>query len=192
MRGGITIRSTFDRDMQRAADRALNRYFRITDNPIGAIAIVEPGTGKVKALAVNRPYGVDKKKRQNSINLAAHQPLAESSGAQPGSTFKPFVAAAALEQGYGFRYSIFAPRELVRQLRMSTCDGSVTEEPNIGRKDEYTPNNESASEHGVYDMRRAMWDSVNTYFLQLSEKTGLCRPAEIVNAMGCASPATAR
>ena len=55
---------------------------------------VEPGTGHVLAMSVNRVFGPDPNDpTQESVNLN----VAASQGA--GSTYKVFVAAAALERG---------------------------------------------------------------------------------------------
>ena len=55
---------------------------------------VEPGTGHVLAMSVNRRFGYDANDpAQESVNLN----LVASQGA--GSTYKVFVAAAALERG---------------------------------------------------------------------------------------------
>ena len=90
---------------------------------------------------------------------------------------------AALEQGFGFRYSINSPYHLTEQLRIPTCDGAI-EPKNAKGTGPYDPRNESTSENGAYDMTRAMAMSVNTYFVQLQEKVGLCRPNRLVTRMG--------
>ncbi|MGZ6792983.1 MAG: transglycosylase domain-containing protein, partial [Mycobacteriales bacterium] len=60
--GGLTIRTTLDPKVQLAAQQAVNGKVPPTD-PFGAVAVadtVEPGTGYVKAMAVDRPYGEGK------------------------------------------------------------------------------------------------------------------------------------
>src|SRR6185437_2416729 len=79
----------------------------------GAEAVVEPGTGKVLALAVSPTYGSDPKKHQNDIDYAVDTPLGGGSYRfAMGSTFKLFVLAAALKEGFPLSTTIFAPQHL--------------------------------------------------------------------------------
>ena len=92
--GGLTIKTTVDLDFQRAADRrrprpAVNRH----DQAIGALAMVQPGTGDVMAISQSRPMGRDKKKGQTFLNYVVDSKYGDSNGFQAGSTFKLFVLA---------------------------------------------------------------------------------------------------
>ena len=53
--GGLTIRTTLDMDSQRAAQQAVNDHIPIGDpsGRVAAIAMIEPGTGNVVAMAQN-------------------------------------------------------------------------------------------------------------------------------------------
>ena len=59
LRGGLKIYTTMDSAMQEAAsDTAFNRIPENDSSGLSvAIASIEPGTGKVRALAQNTPYG---------------------------------------------------------------------------------------------------------------------------------------
>ena len=70
-----------------------------TDQAIGALAMVQPGTGEVLGISQSRPMGRDKKKGQTFLNYVVDSKYGDSNGFQAGSTFKVFVLAAALEQG---------------------------------------------------------------------------------------------
>jgi membrane peptidoglycan carboxypeptidase len=120
-RGGVTVKTSLDPKMQRAAQAAVDKYFDPRDVPVGSMVMLEPGTGLVKAMAVSKGFGNDKL-RQTTLNLAADKSnYSESAGSQSGSTFKPFVAAAALEQGYGFNYSIYSPAKLTRPVKVAAA-----------------------------------------------------------------------
>lgn len=66
--GGLTIKSTIDLRFQKAADRSVASHVNSTDEAIGALALVEPGTGYVRALAQSRPMGDNVGKGQSFLN----------------------------------------------------------------------------------------------------------------------------
>ena len=59
--GGLTIKTTIDMTAQQAADNAVAAHVNPTDGAIGALAIEQPGTGNVLALAQSRQMGNRKK-----------------------------------------------------------------------------------------------------------------------------------
>ena len=67
--GGLTIQTTIDLDYQKAADQAVSSHVYPTDQAIGGLAMVEPGTGYVKALAQSRPMGKDRGQRPDLPQL---------------------------------------------------------------------------------------------------------------------------
>jgi membrane peptidoglycan carboxypeptidase len=92
--GGLQIRTTMRPDLQASGDQAVLAHLAMGDPLAGMFTALEPGTGKVLAMSVNRRFGYDANDpAQESVNLN----VAASQGA--GSTYKVFVAAAALERG---------------------------------------------------------------------------------------------
>ena len=77
----------------------------------------EPGTGKVLALSVSRRTAQDPKKRQNDIDYAVDHAYGRRRvpASATGSTFKLFVLAAALKEGFPLSTTIYAPQHLHRQ-----------------------------------------------------------------------------
>ena len=178
-RGGLVISTTLDMTMQRAAQAAVDNV--VPPDPAknaglaGAIDLVDPKTGAIKAMAVDRAFGSGP--GQTEVNLAANAAHDGSNGRHAGSTFKIFVLAAALEEGIPTQTTIFSPQSIdIPQGSTTDCDGNKTSDWKL--------HNAGDSESGTFDMVRATWDSVNTYFGQLEVKTGLCRPIQIAESMG--------
>jgi len=175
LRGGLTITTTLDRKAQQAAQDALAEYVSPRDEVASALVSVQPGTGAIKAMAVSRDFGKRKRRGEIQFNPATDRAYGGSSGFQAGSTFKVFVASAALEMGIPFSYPIYAPYQ-VEIGDVQGCDGMLT--------DPWDPVNELESENGTYTLQTAIEGSINTYFAQLEERVGVCRPWEIATALG--------
>ena len=175
--GGLTIKTTVDLRFQRAADAAVRRHVYPTDQAIGAIAEIQPGTGNVMAIAQSRPMGRNSKKGQTFLNYVVPSQYGDSAGFQAGSTFKLFVLAAALEEGIPPSTSFNSPPHMsIPQNEYPDCNGPYPV---------YAPwnvNNSTIS--GYVNMYVGAQESVNTYFAQLEKKTGLCKPYELARKMG--------
>src|SRR5579875_7008 len=179
LRGGLTISTTLDMHMQAAAQNAVNTV--IPPDPTknaglaAAIDIVDPKTGAIRAMAVDRAFGSGE--GETEVNLAADLAHGGSSGRHAGSTFKIFVLASALQQGIPTGLTLVSPNRItIKKGAMTDCNGAPTSEWNVA--------NAGDSEAGTFDMVQATKLSVNTYFAQLEEKTGLCKPIQIAEAMG--------
>ncbi len=175
--GGLTIKTTIDLDFQRAADAATDAAVNDTDQAIGALAMVEPGTGKVLAVSQSRPMGRDRKKGQTYLNYVVDSKYGDSNGFQGGSTFKVFVLAAALEQGLPTSTRFNSPQTIsIPQNAFADCDGPY---PSTAP---WTLSNSTGA--GNFDMTTGTRQSVNTYYAQLERQTGLCEPYALARAMG--------
>lgn len=95
-RGGLTIQTTLDWDLQEAAEAIIERHREdITDRFGGqnmALIALQPQTKEVLAYVGNMDYNDEE--HGGKIDMV-HAPR------QPGSSFKPFVYAAAFQKGYG-------------------------------------------------------------------------------------------
>jgi penicillin-binding protein 1A len=85
--GGLRVYTTIKPKLQADARRAIRETLDQHGDPAAAIVSVEPGTGAIRAMTAVVPGN-----RKNQFNLAAQ------SARQAGSTFKPFVLAAAIEK----------------------------------------------------------------------------------------------
>ena len=127
-RGGYTIVTSLDPAIQASAMRHVTDNERIGDRYALGAVFLQPGTGQVKAVAVNRRYSLDQSRNPANTDpakRAAHLPAnypntvnmllggGTSIGYQAGSTFKLFTMLAALERGYGLNLTFYAPHQLV-------------------------------------------------------------------------------
>ncbi|HZX09167.1 penicillin-binding protein [Kribbella sp.] len=174
---GLTIKTSLDPKIQADAQRSIDTHSKPTDDAIAAITIVEPGTGLVKAMAQSRQYG--SKRGQTAYNYNAPKTYAGGYGGfQNGSTMKAFTIAAAIQKGIPLNYKIASPSPIhLGGQTFSTCNGPYK------IMGSYDPQN---STKNVPDptMIEAAQKSTNTYFLQLSQRTGLCPIAKIAGALG--------
>jgi len=159
-RGEITVRTTFDRRAQRSAEQAVrDRAAAIGAEVEGAMVALDPSTGDLLALVGGTgpaTGGLDRAFR-------AHR--------QPGSAFKPFVYAAALQQG-------LTPATLV--------DDTPVEVVNGGRV--WRPSNYGDDYAGTITLRTALARSANSATVRVSERVGVRRVAQLARRLGIASP----
>ena len=103
-RGGLTITTTLVPAEQALAVKAVDDKVPPTD-PSGvgaAISVVEPGTGKITAMAQNRDYSAVQNAGpgQTSVNWNTGGNYGGSNGFAPGSSFKPFTLVEWLKTGH--------------------------------------------------------------------------------------------
>ncbi|WP_410814706.1 penicillin-binding protein [Micromonospora sp. 067-2] len=183
--GGYTIVTSIDVQAQKGADRAVRKAKSENSKEAAMVAVVEPGTGRVRALAVNRQFKLDDPK--NPTNKISSDPAKSKKGIrgnypatvnplltggdgitgyQAGSTFKMFTIVAALEKGIPLSYTINAPKqfksEYIIQPGKAACPGTSF----------YCPTNSTDSMAGVHNMWSAFGRSVNTFFVPLQQQVG--------------------
>ncbi len=111
-RGGLRITTTIDPYLQFMATAAVTGVLPDqVENPAtpdAALVSIEPGTGHVVAMVGGLDYFGSHPYRQ--VNLA------RGTGRQTGSTFKPFVMAAAIEAGVPVSAQFAAPRSVTHEL----------------------------------------------------------------------------
>ncbi len=86
-RGGLLVRTTLDSRMQQAAEQAVADVLNREGDPSAALVAIRPSTGEVLAMV----GGKDFKTQQFNVAVQGKR--------QPGSAFKTFVLATALQEG---------------------------------------------------------------------------------------------
>jgi membrane peptidoglycan carboxypeptidase len=164
-RGGYRVVTALQPGVQAEATRQSRSVYGVHSSRALPIAVVQPGTGEVLALAVNREYGTGQGQTVNPLISGG----GDLHGYPSGSTFKMFTMLAALEAGLPLNTGFDAPAELPTEWPATgpgTCNGV------------YCPGNDNPA---WMDGFRTMWDgfgrSVNTYFVHLEEQVG---PAAVV------------
>ncbi len=175
--GGLTVRTTLDPQAQESVQSSLKNHVNKNDSVAAAITLVEPGTGRVLGMGQSKPYGYGN--NETEINYSVdHRTGGSNYGFPTGSTFKPFVAAAALEQGRPPTQEYSSPYEMPYPGPVQTCSGK----PWVNTTGETVPN-EDKSEVGPYRLNEAMAKSVNTYFVQMVADIGLCPVVKLTDAL---------
>ncbi len=173
LRGGLTIRTTFDLDAQRAAQRALRERLAKENDPAakpdedgepagrlspveGALAALNPKDGALLALVGGTGFSF-----QNQLDRAT------DGRRLMGSSVKPFVWAEAYESG---RWS----------AQSTMLDAPVTYKIGGGRK--WSPHNYGNKYHGEVRLDVALWKSLNSVAIKLLKDIDIDSVLELLSA----------
>lgn len=154
-RYGLSVHTTLDPEFQAAAVRAVRRA-----RYEGALTAMDPASGSVLALAGGKDYAVSQFNRATQARR------------QPGSAFKPFVYAAALEAG-------FTPATLLDDAKKSYRGPG-------GKR--WDPRNYGGVYYGTSTLRLALARSLNSATLDLAERAGPPAITELARRLGVKSP----
>src|ERR1700759_1257780 len=170
--GGLKVRTTIDLRMQRAAEDAITQNLPSGPNlPAASLGAIDNRTGQVRAMVGGPLIDGQEDFPKYPFNLATE------GFRQPGSAFKPFTLAVALQQGYG-PSSVFDSKPL---------DLIV---PNSGGKEHYMVKNFGNEYSGPISLASATDVSDNSVFTQLglSPGVGTKKISQIAGTMGIRSP----
>ena len=172
--GGLKIYTTLQPKRQAQARAAIRNQlwtrFGRDGNPTGAVASVDPNTGRILAL-----YSGRENFSRSQVDLVTAR---GGVGFQPGSSFKVFFLVAALEKGISAGKVYDSPARIVIPNRR--CYTGVNQP--------WDPGNAGDGEAGVFNMYQATAHSVNTYFAQLAMDVGIERGIEAARKMGISVP----
>ena len=173
---GKDLRLTVDAELMAAIERAMRGH------PSGAAVVVDVRTGRLLASYSKPDFdpndlsgGVGRARVRESFERLSRDPLRPMldktmSGAfQPGSTFKPFTALAALED------------KLVDPEKTERCDGYIQ----LGKR--MSDIKHCTHVHGRVNMHSAIAVSCNIYFFKTGQSVGLDRIARVAEDFGLGS-----
>jgi membrane peptidoglycan carboxypeptidase len=193
--GGYRIQTSMDVKAQQAARENIGDQISPNSKNALLLAGIQPGTGRVRALAANRKFKLDNpadpenkissdprkaRKKIRGTYPNTTNPLltggGDITGYQAGSVFKMFTMVAALENGYPLAYSINAPAKYISKYRIapgrSTC-GIY-----------YCPSNSGGNPGGVTNMWTGFSRSINTFFVPLQERVGAEKVVDVAQRFG--------
>ncbi len=152
-----TVRTSFVPELQEAAERAVSDGLARFDAPKlqAALVAIDPRTGDILAMVGGRDF------RQSQFNRAVR------SRRQPGSAFKPFLFAAALEHGYS---------------PVTVLSGLATIKPQ--GPDEWAPRNASGDTPDALTLRAALIESNNRAATALQQRMGSRPVLRLASSVG--------
>lgn len=174
---GLRIFTSLDLHLQKLAERSLSEGLKRLeakypalrrrgqeDSLEGAVVVIRPQTGEIKAMAGGRNY---QKSQFNRVFQAKRQ---------PGSIFKPFVYLAALMYG-------------AENGRKFTAMTKVDDSPFTWEYDrqEWKPGNYNDEFFGTVTLRRALEKSLNSATARVAREVGIRRIRDLAQRLGIQS-----
>ena len=157
--GGLRVHTSIDLDIQHIAKQAIREHLPDPDGIQAALVAIEPRTGEVLAMVGGRSFS------KSQFNLAVQGQR------QSGSAFKPFVLAAALEQGISTRMTYTSKPVVI------PANGEFWSVRNY----------EGFYQGEGVDLQEATILSDNAVYAQLTAHTGPQNVADIANRLGVKS-----
>jgi len=163
-RGGLRIYTTLEPAIQDAAEQSIRAVLVESDGPDSALVSIDPRSGYVKAIVGGRDF-------YDEDDPIAQFNLATQGRRQPGSAFKPFVLATALEEGTDL-YDIY---EAGRRAEIQT-DSRV-----------WTVENYNQSAFPPLTVLEATVYSVNVVYARLMDDVGPFQVRDLAKRVGITS-----
>jgi penicillin-binding protein 1A len=161
--GGLRIRTTLDLELQRAAEHAVESYLAYPGDPSVALVAIENSTGDVRALVGGRNYN------ETPFDLAT------AGERQPGSSFKAFDLAAALEDG-------------ITPNSVWTSAPKTFVVPGTHGREKFHVHNDMNAYSGTISLLNATAYSDNSVFAEVGLRVGTQRIAKLAHRMGITTP----
>ena len=167
---GDNLTLTLDVKLQEIAEKAFG-------DRRGALVAIEPSTGGILALVSKPTFDPNlfidgiRSEDWNELNNSPSRPMinrALNGAYPPGSTFKPFMALAALEQG------------------KRTANQAIAD-PGFFNFGGHTFRDDKKGGHGIVDMYKSIVHSCDTYYYILANDMGIENIARFMGTLGLGS-----
>ena len=186
--GGLKIYTTLSPKDQSAATKAVNYVLPAsskTYNPAHNAAtevLIQPGTGKVLAIAEDRAYGTGP--GQTEVDYAVNTQYGGGEGVQTGSSSKLFTLVTAIEQGVPFGFQLTVPG-VDTVGTYYNCAGQPVgvskSTPQPGFFDVANAEGPGTSTDSLYT---GTVKSINVFYAHLEQQVGLCNTIKTAADMG--------
>jgi len=176
--GGLTIRTTLKGSMQKTAQAEIVKAVPINNkqNLAGAVSIIEPGTGKILAMA----QATDFSRYQTNL-LVDEKYGGGPNGYQIGSTAKTFALVEALERGMPLNSTITIPSTSPEKPAVFKREQMHDD---CGTIEDWPVRNDVPVSGGPMSLREGVIKSVNPFFAALNVKLGACSVRDTQVKMG--------
>lgn len=161
---GLRIETTIDPVLQKRAEDAVKGVLNQPGDPEAALVSLRPSTGEIVAMVGGSDW------KASQVNLALGKD-GGGSGRQPGSSFKPIAAAAAMERGIGL------------DTRFETASAVF----NLGGRSTWPVRNSSTPSASIMNLGDALVGSVNGVYARLALQIGPSAIAGQAELMGVES-----
>ncbi|GII81506.1 hypothetical protein Sru01_64880 [Sphaerisporangium rufum] len=160
-RAGLQIHTTIDLRLQRAAQDAIDAHVHRDDAPVAVQAMIVPGEGAIRAMAAGRD-------------------IPDQKGFQPGTAAMPYTLAAALAAGlrYDDGFAISDSYTAAGYASFRNCAGEAVGDPT------HSVFNRDKEGDRFVTLRAGTRQVVNTFFMRLTEKAGLCETVRMAERLG--------
>ena len=185
--GGLKIYTTVSEKDQASATQAVNWVLPSnskTYNPAHNAAtevLIQPGTGKVLAIAEDRPYGTGP--GQTEVDYAANTQYGGGAGVQTGSSSKLFTLITALEAGVPFGFQLTVPGTQTVS-GYTNCAGQPTGYYNGATGVFNVTNAEGPDSSSTDSLYTGTTGSINVFFAHLEQQVGLCNVVKTAVNLG--------
>lgn len=179
-RSGLSITTTLDLAYQKNASDAVKKYVPADDSSQleDALVSIEPGTGKVLAMAQNREYDAaadasDPNNLATAVNYSVGITEGGSRGFSPGSTMKPITLTDWVRRGHSLNEGLGKLTYPFNESSFACYSGTGT----------WKPKNANGSISTAVPLQ-GLERSWNIPFIQMAQKLGLCSIAETARDLG--------
>jgi 1A family penicillin-binding protein len=167
-KGGYTIITTLDMNLQKIAEEVVQKYGDFNEKNVGsknmALLAEDPKTGQILAMVGSRDYWNIEKEGNVNVTLSVRQ---------PGSSFKPIVYAMAFLKG-------FYPESVVFDVALDQKVANFSTDP----KNPYYVRNYDEKTRGPVTLRQALAQSLNIPSVKVLYLAGIQDTIQLAKKMG--------